>query len=87
MREHQTKYARTMENENCAVKSAFRFPETVKPATATKIAAKRCRSTYNNDVHLLSARTKQEALNENVADLVDGEFLVRFTSLCAMVPL
>ena len=47
MLEHQTKCAGTVENEYCAVKSVFRFPETVKPVTATKVATKGCGSTYN----------------------------------------
>jgi len=40
MLEHQTKCAGTVENEYYTVKSAFRFPETVKTVTATKVAAK-----------------------------------------------
>jgi len=47
MLEHQTKSAGTLENEYCAVKFAFQFPETVKPVTATKVATKGCESTYN----------------------------------------
>jgi len=41
--ESSNKCAEALENENCTV----RYPETVKPATATKIAAKRRESTYN----------------------------------------
>jgi len=41
--EPSNKCAEALENENCTV----RYPETVKPATATKIAAKRRESTYN----------------------------------------
>jgi len=36
------KCAEALENENCAVKFTFWFPETVKP-----VAAKGCESTYN----------------------------------------
>ena len=40
--EPSNKCAEALENENCAV----RFPETVKPVTATKVAAKGRESTY-----------------------------------------
>jgi hypothetical protein len=45
--EPSKKRAETVENENCAVKFAFRFPETVKLVTATKVAANGCESMYN----------------------------------------
>ncbi len=45
--EPSNKCAEALENENCAVKFTFWFPETVKPVTATKVAAKGCESTYN----------------------------------------
>ena len=41
--ETSNKCAEALENENCAVW----FPETVKPVTATKVAAKGRESTYN----------------------------------------
>jgi len=55
MLEHQTKCAGTVENKYYAMKFAFRFPETVKPATATKVATKGCGSTYNM-VYICQAR-------------------------------
>jgi len=45
--EPANKCAEAAENENCALKSTFLFPETVKLATATKVVAKGCESTYN----------------------------------------
>jgi len=45
--EPANKCAEAAENKNCAPKSTFLFSETVKPVTATKVAAKGCESTYN----------------------------------------
>jgi hypothetical protein len=47
MLEHHTKCAETVEKGHHAVKFAFRFTETVKLFTATKVAAKGCESAHN----------------------------------------
>jgi hypothetical protein len=45
--EPANKCAEAAENDNCAVKFTFWFPETVRPVTATKVVAKRCESIPN----------------------------------------
>jgi hypothetical protein len=45
--EPSNKYTEALENENYAMKFTFWFPETVKPVTATKVAAKGHESTDN----------------------------------------